>query len=476
MRRITLDQRLKQILSETGPQVAFVFLIMMLIGTRQGWLTSVVYPFAALAVGLHLKRHNPAQYVSFVIWLWFLSPLVRRMADYLGGWQDPSYVLLTPYLVTLLSATSVLDHVAAQSRARVRIAGLTMFGFTALGVMAGIPFGFATAISPATLETLNFLTPLAFGWFVATTYEHVREIERAVMVTFGRAALVAGVYGIYQFTNPPKWDISWMQNIEMNTIGLPEPFGVRVFSTMHSPGILGCFLALALALWIARPRGATMLGAGAIAISLMLSQVRAAWLGFFIGAVLVLFSLKPAQQLRAALLILIAGGAMSAFMLTPEIAEQTRERMETMQQLDDDYSAQARIQGHVLALDFVGRSPLGNGIGQGDPDIEYYISMRDSIIAAALVQFGLVGATLYFMGMAALFVQLWRYYRRAGSPDGRALAAGAIGLLLTSWLGVMTAGPIGMMLWLIAGLAVADRHMSRLRALEIHARARVRAA
>jgi O-antigen ligase len=471
MPRPTLQDRVRSTLSQTAPQIVFVLVIAALIAARAGGIARIVYPIGAVAIGLQLKRRSPAAYVSFVIWLWFLSPLVRRMADYLAGWQEPSYVLLTPYLVTLLSVSSIVDRALRRGPARLPIAGTTMFGLTAMGVMTGVPLGYAMAISPAALESLNFLVPLALGWYVATNYQHLHEIERATVRTFGRAALIAGVYGIYQFSSPPTWDISWMQNIEMTTIGRPEPFSVRVFSTMHSPGILGCFLALALTLWVAQPRMTTLLGAGAVAVTLLLSQVRAAWLAFVIAGLLVLVSLKPVQQLRAALLIVLAAGGMAAFMLTPEIAEQTQTRMETMQQLDEDSSAQARIEGHAVALEFVATHPLGAGIGQGDPGIESFISMRASIIVAALAQFGLVGATLYLLGMGALLIQLWRYYRRAATADGRALAAAGIGLVATSWLGVMTAGPIGMCVWLIAGLAIADRHLARLRAVAMRARA-----
>jgi hypothetical protein len=48
-----------------------------------------------------------------------------------------------------------------------------------------------------------------------------------------------------------------------------------------------------------------------------------------------------------------------------------------------------------------------------------------------------------------------------------ALACGGIGLLSIGWLGAVTAGPIGICVWLIAGMAVADRHQARLRAARL---------
>ena len=82
-------------------------------------------------------------------------------------------------------------------------------------------------------------------------------------------------------------------------------------------------------------------------------------------------------------------------------------------------------------------------------------------MAASLVQFGLLGTLLYARralrnGHAAV-----DYYRRAASIQGAALASAGLGVFATSWLSVVTAGPIGVCLWMITGLAIADREMRR---------------
>lgn len=468
---IRLDERTTLAVSTTGLQLAFAAVVALLLAAHLAAPLRVVYPIAAVLIALRLQRLSVASYVAFTIWLWFLTPLVRRIADAYGGFQEPSYILLAPYLATGVSAVGLIAPFMRRSQRPPKMAGVTMFALAGVGAGIGVPLGLLTAGSAALLEILNWFVPLFFGWYLATRFDQLHEIERQVIATFKRAGLVAGAYGIYQFSVLPSWDVSWMQNVEMASIGLPEPFAVRVFSTMHAPGVLGFFLMLAVLLWVAKPFSAGIPGAAMAGAALLLSQVRSAWLAFAVAALLVVASLKPAQQLRTAVLLAVAALAMGTFILTPQMSELLGSRMATMERLTEDESALSRLDGHAAALDFVAGHPLGAGIGHSDPGVDALISMRDSVIVAVLVQFGVVGSLLYLFGLLVLFTQLWRYYRRGSSADGVALAAGAIGILSTAWLGVVNAGPIGVCLWMIGGLATADRHLARLRMAAVQAQA-----
>ncbi|MCC7125799.1 MAG: O-antigen ligase family protein [Acidobacteria bacterium] len=452
----------RRVIARHWPLLVLAVIIAVLANGRFAGPLRLAYPMIALAIGAYLERRSTARYVSFVIWLWFLSPLVRRLADLHAGWQDPSVVLLAPYLVTALAVPPLLHGFLRDRRSALPpVAGVGIFALAALGVAVGIPTGMLGSPSTAALETMNWFLPLCFGWYIATRVDDVHRIEAAVATTFVNAATVAGLYGLYQFTRPPLWDINWMQRSGMTTIGSPEPFAVRVFSTMHSPGIVSAFLVIALVLWLARPRLTGVFGAGVAGITLLLSQVRSAWLGLIVAALFVFASLSAAQRVRMATLALIAVVLAGPLMFTPQMRELVATRVATMERLDDDESAVARWTGHRIALEFVAERPLGAGIGQTDAHMEQYISMRDSVIASTLVQFGLVGTVLYFVAVAGMLRLLWIYYRRAASIQGAALASAGLGLLATSWLSVVTAGPIGVCLWMVAGLAIADRETRR---------------
>ena len=61
-----------------------------------GGILRLLFPLGATAVGVLLYMRYPLLYVGFTWWIWFLTPLVRRLIDQRSGWQDPSIVLLAP--------------------------------------------------------------------------------------------------------------------------------------------------------------------------------------------------------------------------------------------------------------------------------------------------------------------------------------------------------------------------------------------
>ncbi len=467
-RVLRLNAKTSHRFATAWPQLAFFAFAGLLLFTRLAGPMRIVYPIAAVAVGWRLMRISLGSYVSFLIWLWFLTPFIRRIADLYAGWQEPSFVLLAPYLVTALTIERILEQ-SIRKQPLPRLAGGSMFGLAALGAGIGVPIGLMTAPAPAMTEILNWLVPLAFGWYLATRYDQLHEIEKHALPAFTRAGLLAGAYGIYQFTVLPPWDLNWMQIVEMVSIGVPEPFTVRVFSTMHAPGVLAFFLVVSLLAWVAKPHASGTPGAALAGVTLLLSQVRSAWMAFVVAAALVIIRLKPAQQVRTLVLLGVAVMATGAFLLTPEMSEMFDRRFSTLERLEEDDSALSRMAGHGAAFEFMLTHPLGAGIGRGDDDVEALISLRDSVIVAVFVQFGLVGSILYLMAFFLLFIQLWRYYRHASSHEGMTLGAAAIGLMIGSLFGATNNGPTGMILWMIGGLATADRHLARQRLAAVQA-------
>ena len=69
-----------------------------------------------------------------------------------------------------------------------------------------------------------------------------------------------------------------------------------------------------------------------------------------------------------------------------------------------------------MAFDFVAAHPLGGGLGFNEARLGDLIAMRDSVIVATVIQFGLVGALVYGASIWLLFGRLWTYYRRRPAP------------------------------------------------------------
>ena len=383
---------------------------------------------------------------------------MRRVADLQGGWHEPSLILLTPYLVTAWPVMRLaLETAIVSIRARPHLSGGATFALTLVGVAFGLPMGYITAPTSAVVETLNWAVPIGFGCYIGSRRREVAQIERAMVRTFLQAAALLGAYAIFQFMRPPIWDLEWMRNVEAASFGQAREFEVRAFSTLHSPGVLGYFIVVPLVLWIANPRWQTVAAAALAGVALALSQVRAAWLALAVASVLAVAVLPLRARLRLAGVVLIGMLGAAPFVLPIEISDTTWKRMLTIANLGDDESALSRFEGHALLIDFLNQHPFGIGIGMVDRQVEQLIGSRDSIIVSTIVQFGILGALAYAVGLCALLVRLWGYYRHARSSDTLGLSCAGLGFLSVVFFGTVTAGPPGVLLWAIAGLATAAR-------------------
>ncbi|CCH66134.1 Glucose-6-phosphate isomerase [Richelia intracellularis HM01] len=68
------------------------------------------FPLVTFIVGVFLYWRYPLLYLGFTWWIWFLTPLVRRLVDYRSGWVDPNIILLAPFLVTLITGITFIKY------------------------------------------------------------------------------------------------------------------------------------------------------------------------------------------------------------------------------------------------------------------------------------------------------------------------------------------------------------------------------
>ena len=71
-------------------------------GTLNFLYTPLIVAFAAW-----LLFFRPLGYIGFVVWVWMLTPLVRRLADYASGYHVVSIVMIAPLAATLLSLSLI---------------------------------------------------------------------------------------------------------------------------------------------------------------------------------------------------------------------------------------------------------------------------------------------------------------------------------------------------------------------------------
>ena len=129
-------------MSRWTPQAALALIVALLYAAHVGVYLRLVYPCLAMALGFYLEASDPGAYVRFVLWVWALSPLVRRLSDFQAGWQDPSLIILTPYLVTAICvAQLVVRSLILRSRPFPLPPGRMLFIFIVAGAAVGLPLG-----------------------------------------------------------------------------------------------------------------------------------------------------------------------------------------------------------------------------------------------------------------------------------------------------------------------------------------------
>ena len=216
----------------TSLLVGFWIVSLALLLAGVGNYLKFTWPVAALGVDWLLLRRAPAHYICFVWSLWFFTPMVRRMVDFAGQHFDPQNpcVLASP-LVTGLCAFQLLkrSHVWRQPQV---LPFLMILGGAAYAYARGVgEHGF---FSPS-YDALEWFIPPTFAAYLYIFRDEIGPVEKALQPAFIVGVLVMGLYGLVQFLSPLPWDVFWMKQVDMASNGLPEPYKVRVFSTMNSP-------------------------------------------------------------------------------------------------------------------------------------------------------------------------------------------------------------------------------------------------
>ena len=428
-------------------------------------LVPLAYPALAVAVGGLLYLRARGDFLAFVWWLWFLTPLVRRLVDYQVGWTPVSLVVPTPYLVALIPAVTLVGRLGALTMPQ-----LLAFGLTVSGIGYAYMVGLGTAgVAAATFGLLTWLVPVLFGFHLMAAWRDYPTWRRVIPRVFVQGAVALSVYGIVQFVQVTPWDAAWMVNSAMDSIGWPEPFRVRVFSTMNAPGVLAMVLMTALLLGLQAPGAWRRIVQLPVWMAILLTQVRSAWLGLAIGLVLVL----SGQPLRRSL-ALLASGALIVLLLLPllqvdAIWQVVGTRLMSLGELEGDHSLRQRLElyGEFTAV------AAGNlaGAGIGSTNLATRLSndgalgslgVIDSGVLEILFVFGWPGTILYGAGIALALI-LAALGRQQADGDRFQVAAAAVvaGCLVQLVFFNPLGGAVGMIFWCFLGLILSGQRAAR---------------
>jgi len=180
-------------------------------------------------------------------------------------------------------------------------------------------YGLATLVSvtPRGSLQVGLITVCFVGFFhvLVSGIETRRQVRALLGLLSGAGALVS-LYGVYQFLNPGGYAPAWL-DAEM------FDFGMRVFSTLGNPNVLGMYFLLVIpltfaGLLISRTNQGRLyfLGCGALqCLCLLLTYSRGAYLGILIAAAVFLLLLDRRFLVPGILAVVVLFLAMPAAIL-----------------------------------------------------------------------------------------------------------------------------------------------------------------
>lgn len=413
------------------------------------------FPVVAVLVGFGLlRRRRGSEYLEFVLCLWLFTPELRRIVDWKSGWDPLSPVMLAAPVVSLMSLPAALTGARKVHRSVVGTFAL-MLTAIAYGFFVGVV---KVGVAPSLGGLLNWLAPLSLGCYVAFAGPDRAAARRTLERVAVWGALVLGAYGLVQFFVLPAWDVFWMENAPLRSLGRAEPREVRIFSTLNSPGplatVLGCLLMLV-------PASRSFLRLPAVVLGLAsfgLALVRSAWFGFVVALVLFI-SRSRAHGLRAALVV--AGAIVLVVSVGGPVQQAVSERLtQTVSSGQEDQSLGQRLEAYTTLLPAVARDVVGQGLGSTGTATKLSNSARelgssgqiDGAGLEVLFAFGIGVGTAVLVSIVSAALAVLRQSRRRGQLD-KAMAGALLGLLVQLFFGNPLVSVSGVFFWLLLGLS-----------------------
>jgi len=420
-------------------------------------LMRFLFPATALMIGGLLFVTNPVLYIGFVWWLWMLTPMIRRVVDVVAGWADPNPILLAPYLVTALTAFTLIQNINCLKYRRYLPFTLALLAI-GYGYIIGI---IQVSIFAATFDLLDWLMPVLLGFHISVNWSRFRQHAKVIQRTFMWGVLVMGIYGIVQFFILPEWDHFWAVNSQMESLGKPEALKIRIFSTLNAPAPFGHVMMAGLLLLLVGRGYVNIVAAVPGFAAFLLSLSRQSWGGWFLG--LLAIAARATGRLRTRLFVVMCLGGLILLPLitTDAIYSIVSSRFDTFSTIEEDTSLAARLSAYKgVALRII-NSPQGYGMGVSGSAARLSqggnttTASLDSGILDISLALGWPGAAFYF---AALAMLLWSFLRnRSLRMDPLALASFGIVLAMLAMLtlGKTQKDVSGIVLWTFIGLCVA---------------------
>lgn len=430
------------------PIALLVVFTALLLLVRAGAILKFAFPLGALLVSLVLYGKYPVHYTGFCWWLLFLAPWTSRIADYQSGVYDEQRLILSaPYLAILVIFPDFIRYLPRLHRQK---SGL-LFALSFIGIFYSACIGLINnSLFGVFKSLLEFLTPLMFGYYFYKNWKNYPAFAQNVQHVFRLGVLVMGLYGMVQYVQAPELDRFWLSKIIETgsyAFGTPEPLGIRVYSTMHSPGPFAVFMMAGLLLSFDGKGILQLPSAAAGYLSFLLSLVRSAWGGWFLGLMVLFSASKPKLQMRLIITVVVMFICVAPLTLMEPFSEVINSRLQTLTDVANDGSAVGRQDIYATELPRALTSWIGKGLGSGQG--------FDSAVLDTLINLGWLGTIFYIGGMLVLVYRLFQSSIDNRDPFINASRGIVMGMMMQLLFGNVLIAPSGIILWGFLGLGIA---------------------
>jgi hypothetical protein len=423
----------------------------LLLLVHGGKILEPVFPLSALAVGYYLCYRSPATYVSFVWWLWFVAPVIRRIIDYqVGGYTFGPWGL-TPLLVT---SVSLINFFVTLPKFYRGLALPIVIGASAMVYCATISF--YLPIRTITFGILSSLSVITFAYYLAIHWRRHPVIQAATQKAFLWGTMLIGGYGLYQFLVAPPWDTFYMTSEFGNpTFGLPEPLKIRVFSTTGSPYAAATTLIAGIMIslgsksplrWLAMPLGT---------LTILLTLTRGCWLAFFAAIMAAIVVSKFRYKVRLVFAITVIGLIVFGVASSESFQSAIFQRIDSLSAGDADVSFSARKIAFNAAFGIAIREVVGRGFVLSEMIGDTGVPMGDNGILYILSSLGWIGCIPYFTGVISALLLILRTYAKNGNPWLIVCFSSVIAVLAQIVAFDITGEMHGLILWSFLGSGIA---------------------
>ncbi len=424
------------------------------IAVRAGSIVRPGYILISFAVSILLYLKYPPLYLGFTWWMWFITPLVSRLVDYNTAFDESRLILVSQYLVTLVTMHSLVKDLPKS----LRHGGLP-FALGLAGVVYGLLVGLIkTTPVTAARSVLDWIIPICFSFYLFNNWQNYPQYRKNIQRVFLWCVIITGIYGIVQYMIAPEWDRFWLISTKLTSFGDPEPFKIRLWSTMASPGPFAVMMMTGL-LILFTCSGSLVIPAAAVGyLSFLLTLVRTLWGCWLLGLLSMVTSIKAHLQMRLIATVLIMALCVLPLMTLEPFAEAINSRLQSLTALDKDDSANVRKKIYEDGFGKAMTNTLGNGIGNTfilDNDGKLVPLVIDSGILETFFTLGWFGAIPYLGGLLMLFWIGFQYTESRFDSFVAAARAVALGNLASLPGGSGMIGSSGMVLWGFIALVLA---------------------